>query len=119
MGIRIGGYSIETNFSGFDVLASALLAGLWFLGIFAFRIGLAFLELLPELGSLSPDFQYSPRLEMLTFFPGFTSLVIAIVLGPITHSVISRAAIIRIYAEMESPQDEEPEEPPEDTGEEG
>lgn len=111
MGIRIGGYFIETNFSGFDVLASILLAGLWFLGIFAFRMGLAFLELLPELGSLSPDASLSPQVELLVFQPIWTSLVVALILGPLTHSVISRATIIRVYVEsefIEAPHSEPP-----------
>lgn len=105
VGIRIGGYFIETNFSSYDVLASILLAVLWFLAIFAFRMGLALLELLPELGSLPPDFELSPQLELLTFFPVLTSLLLAIIMGPITHAVISRATLIRIYyeAEVEEP----------------
>lgn len=107
MGIRIGGYFIETNFSSYDVLASILLAALWFLAIFACRLGLAFLELLPELGSLPPDFELSPQLELLTFYPGLTSLLLAIILGPITHSVISRATLIRIYSEAEAPTTEQ------------
>ena len=108
MGIRIGGYFIETNFSSYDVLASILLAALWFLAIFAFRLGLAFLELLPELGSLPPDFEPSPQMELLTFYPVITSLALAIILGPITHSAISRATLIRIYSEAEVEMDEPP-----------
>ena len=102
MGIRIGGYFIETNFSSYDVLASIRCwrrCGSWL--IFAFRLGLAFLLLLPDLDSLPPDYEISPQLELLTFYPGLTSLVLAVILGPITHSVISRATLIRIYYEAE------------------
>ena len=97
--MRLGGYYIEIGLNAYDILSMALLSVLWFLGIFSFRAALAFLELLPQLGSLSPDFQLSPRLELLTWQTFLSSLVLAIFLGPLTHSVLVRASIIKVFGE--------------------
>ena len=94
MGIRIAGYYIELPFSVYDCLSSILLAVLWFVGIFGFRMGMTFLELLPQLGTLAANYQLSPRLALLTWHPLSTSLAMAIVLGPLTHSVLARAAFL-------------------------
>ena len=73
------------------------LTGLWFAAIFAFRMGLAFLEVLPQLGLLAEDHELSPFVKLLTWHPILTSLAPAIVLGPLTHSAITGAALFRMY----------------------
>ena len=98
--MRFGGYYIELGLDANDFLSMTLLTILWFLGIFAFRMGLAFLELLPQLGTLPEDFRPSPRLELLAWRPFLTSVVPALILGPITHTVITRAAAIKVYREL-------------------
>lgn len=107
--MRIGGLYIETSLNAYDCLSMALLSLLWFLGIFAFRMGMAFLELLPELGALESGFQLSPRLQLLTMQPILTSLLLAVVLGPITHSVITRSSLFKVFYELsvleETPQE--------------
>lgn len=94
MGIRIAGYYIELPFSVYDCLSSMLLAVLWFVGIFGFRMGITYLELLPQLGTLAANYQLSPRMEFLTWHPLSTSLAAAAVLGPLTHSVLAKAAVL-------------------------
>ena len=106
MGVRIGGYFIELPFSLHDLLAVALLTGLWFAAIFGLRMGLVFLELLPQLGVLTENYPLSPRAQLLTWHPVLTSLGPAVILGPVTHFVITGAALIRIY---EAALPEEPE----------
>ena len=106
MTIRLGGYLIELPFTLYDLLAVALLTGLWFAAIFALRMGLAFLELLPQLDDLTENYPLSPRVQLLTWHPVWTSLMPAVILGPITHHVITGATILRIY---EATQPEEPE----------
>ena len=98
--MRFGGYYIEIGLDANDFLSMTLLAILWFLGIFAFRIGLALLELLPQLGTLPEDFRLSPRVDLLTWRPLLTSVVPAVILGPVTHSAITRAAAIKVYKEL-------------------
>ena len=112
MGIRIAGYYVELPFSVYDCLSSALLAMLWFVGIFGFRMGVTFLEILPQLGTLAANYQLSPRLELLTWHPLSTSLVLALLLGPLTHSVLARAALLNMLrqelatGELDEPLDE-------------
>ena len=112
MGIRIAGYYIELPFSAYDCLASVLLAVLWFLGIFGFRMGLTFLELLPQLGTLAANYQLSPRLDLLTWRPLSSSLVMAIVLGPLTYSIMAKAAVLSILrqeiasGDLDEPEDQ-------------
>ena len=101
--MRIGSYYIEIGINAYDILSMVLLSVLWFLGIFAFRVSVAFLELLPQLGSLAPDFQLSPRLELLTWQVFLSSLILAIFLGPFTHSVVTRAAAIKVFKEAMLP----------------
>ncbi len=98
--MRIGGYYIELGLDASDFLSMVLLTILWFVGIFAFRTSLVFLELLPRLADLPGDFQLSSRLEMLTWQPFLTSIVLAAVLGPVTHWSLTRAAAIRVYREL-------------------
>ncbi len=95
--MRVGGYYIEVGLSSYDYLSVTLLSVLWFLAIFAFRVAVAFLELFPQLSSIEPNFQLSPRLELLTWHTFLTSLIIALVLGPITHYAITRAAAFKVY----------------------
>ena len=110
--MRFGGYYIELGLNEHDFLSMTLLTLLWFLGIFAFRMALVFLELLPGLGALSENFQPSPRTKLLTWQPFLTSAVLAVILGPITHSAITRAAAIKVYRELAETADiEEPAEP--------
>ena len=40
--MRIGGYYIEVGLSSYDYLSVTLLSVLWFLAIFAFRVGRCF-----------------------------------------------------------------------------
>ena len=98
--MRIAGYQIEIGLSGYDFLAMALLTGLWFLGIFGFRMGLAFLELMPQLGMLTADYQLSPRLGVLTVAPLATSFLLALILGPLTHTALTKAAAIKVFREL-------------------
>ena len=58
--MRLGRYYIELGLDANDFLSMTLLTLLWFLGIFAFRMGLALLELLPQLGTPPEDFSPSP-----------------------------------------------------------
>ena len=109
--VRIAGYYIEIGFSGYDLLAMALLTGLWFTGIFGFRIGLAFLELMPQLGALTADYRPSPRLDLLTTAPLLTSFLLALILGPLTHTALTRASLIQVFREFNLEEEEaEPEE---------
>lgn len=118
--MRLGGYYIELGLDASDFLSMALLAILWFLGIFAFRMGLVFLELLPHLGTLPEDLTPSPRMRLLTWGPILTSVVPALFLGPITHFAITRAAVIKVYRELaESADVEQPSETVETDGLEG
>ena len=105
--MRMGGYYIEIGLNAYDILSMVLLSVLWFLGIFAFRAAVAFLELLPQLGSLAPDFQLSPRLELLTWRIFLSSLVLAIFLGPLTHSVLVRACIMKAFGDAILPDNQE------------
>ncbi|MDE2843183.1 MAG: hypothetical protein OXN21_07365 [Chloroflexota bacterium] len=107
--MRIGGFYIETSLNAYDFLSMALLSLIWFLGIFSFRIGLAFLELLPELGSLEAGFELVPRLQLLTAQPILTSLLLSVVLGPITHSAITRSTLIKVFRELSFAEDTSPE----------
>ena len=106
--MRIGGFYIETSLNAYDFLSMALLSLLWFLGIFSFRMGMAFLELLPELGSLESGYELAPRIQLLTAQPILTSLLLAVVLGPITHSVITRSTLIRVFRELSAVEDASP-----------
>lgn len=103
--MRIAGYHIEIGLSGYDFLAMALLTGLWFLGIFGFRMGLAFLDLMPQLGILVADYQLSPRLELLAAAPLATSFLLALILGPLTHTAITRAVAIKVYRDINIDED--------------
>lgn len=109
--MRIAGYHIEIGLSGYDFLAMALFTGLWFLGIFGFRMGLAFFELMPQLGMLTADYQLSPRMGLLTAAPFATSFLAALILGPLTHTVLTRAAAIKVFrdlgAEVEAAEEED------------
>ena len=58
--MQLGGYYIELGLDASDFLSMSLLTILWFLGIFAFRMSLVFLELLPQLGTLQEEFRPSP-----------------------------------------------------------
>ena len=98
--MRLGGYYIELGLDANDFLSITLLTILWFLGIFAFRMGLVFLELLPQLGTLQEEFQPSPRVRLLTWGLFLTSLIPALLLGPITHFATTRAAAIKVYREL-------------------
>jgi hypothetical protein len=98
--MRFGDYYIELGLDASDFLSMTLLSLLWFLGIFAFRMSLVFLELLPQLATLPEDFRLSPRLELVTWQPFLTSIVVALVLGPVTHSALTRAAAIKVYREL-------------------
>ncbi len=121
--MRFGGYYIELGLDANGFLSMGLLTILWFLGIFAFRVGLVFLELLPQLATLPESFRLSPGMDLLTWQPFLTSIVLAAFLGPITHSALTRAAVIKVYrelseaADLEQPPDAEepddPDEPPE------
>ncbi len=95
--MRIGGYDFEMVLSVYGFLSVVLLTTLWFLAIFAFRVALAFIELLPYLGSLEPTFQLSPRIELLTWQMFITSLLPALVLGPITHLALTGAAASKVF----------------------
>ena len=88
---------IEVGLSSYDYLSITLVSLLWFLAVFAFRVAVAFLELLPELSSIESHFLLSPRLELRTWHTFLTSLIIALVLGPITHYAITRAAVFKVY----------------------
>ena len=94
--MRLGGYYIELGLDANDFLSMTLLALLWFLGIFAFRMGLVFLELLPQMGTLPEDFKPSPRVHLLIWGPFLTSVVPALFLGPTTHFAITRAAANKV-----------------------
>ena len=98
--MRLGGYYIELGLDANDFVSMILLTVLWFLGIFAFRMGMVLLELLPQMGALPQDFQSSPRVGLLTWGPLLTSLIPALFLGPITHLSITRAAAIKVYREL-------------------
>ena len=111
--MRIGGFYIETSLNAYDFLSMALLSLIWFLGIFSFRMGAAFLELLPELGNLESGFELAPRIQLLTAQPILTSLLLGVVLGPITHSVITRSTLIRVFREFSTEEDASPEVPEE------
>ena len=121
--MRIGGYYIELGLDANDYLSMALLSLLWFLGVFAFRMGLVFLELLPQLATLPEDFRLSPRMDLVTWQPFLTSIILALVLGPITHFALTRAAAIRVYRELAQAEDADetlkPDKPgePDDSGE--
>jgi hypothetical protein len=95
--MRFGDYYIKLGLDANDLLSMILLTILWFLGIFAFRMGLAFLELMPQLGTLPEDFIPSPGVELLTWRPLLTSTVPALLLGPITHFAITGAAAFKVY----------------------
>lgn len=98
--MRFGGYYIEPDLDANDFLSMTVLTLLWFIGIFAFRMGLAFLELLPQMGNLPEDYRPSPRIDLLTWRPLLTSAVAAVILGPITHSAITRASAIKVYRQL-------------------
>jgi len=109
VGMRIGGFYIETSLNAYDFLSMSLLSLLWFLGIFSLLMGMAFLELLPELGSLEAGFELAPRIQLLTAQPILTSLLLAVVLGPVTHSAITRSTLIKVFRELSYVDDTSPE----------
>jgi len=117
--MRFGGYYIELGLDANDFLSMTLLSLLWFLGIFAFRIGLVLLELLPQLATLPEDFSPSPRMDLVTWQPFLTSIILALVLGPVTHSALTRAAAIRVYRELAPAEDVDEPFDPDDPGEPG
>ena len=117
--MRIGGYYIELGLDANDFLSMTLLSLLWFLGIFAFRMGLVFLELLPQLATLPEDFRPSPRMDVVTWQPFLTSIILALVLGSITHFALTRAAAIRVYRELASTEDVHDAFKPDEAGEPG